>query len=144
MNSKEKSSIWIGTRYNLEDFEAMTEEYIHKWHTEGKARYVNGQVEKCPTTGRLHVQFKLWFKDPVRKSALCKFDPKADFTKVGKDNRPDYAIKPETRVFGPWEAGVKPLKRNDKDDWEEIKRNAIEGKLHDIPAEVYCRHFTNL
>lgn len=78
-----KSSIWIGTRYNLEDIEIMTEEYIRAWHTKGGAKFCNGQVERCPTTGRLHVQFKLWFKDPVRKSKLVKFDKIASFTKVG-------------------------------------------------------------
>lgn len=140
----DKGSTWIGTRYNMEDIEGMAEEYINKWVSEGKARYCNGQVERCPTTQRLHIQFKLWFKNPVRKAALIKFDKIASFTKVGVDNAPDYAIKEETRVVGPWEAGEKPLKRNDKHDWEEIKSNAASGKLDEIPADVYVRHFTNL
>jgi len=50
-----KSSIWIGTRYNLPDMEIMAEEYIHLWVRDGKAKYCNGQVERCPTTQRLHV-----------------------------------------------------------------------------------------
>jgi len=73
-----------------------------------------------------------------------KFDKIASFRKVGIDNRPDYAIKEESRVVGPWEAGEKPLKRNDKDDWEEIKSNAVSGNLDNIPGDVYVRYFSNL
>jgi len=101
-DTKIKGSTWIGTRYNLPDIEIAAEEYIKLWHTKGKAKYVNGQVERCPTTQKLHVQFKLWFTNPVRKSTLIKFDKIASFTKVGVDNSPDYAIKENTRVVGPW------------------------------------------
>jgi len=80
----------------------------------------------------------------VRKSSLVKYDKIASFRKVGVDNSPDYAIKEKTRVVGPWEAGDKPLKRNDEKDWEEIKQNAIEGKFDKIPGDVYVRNFTNL
>jgi len=50
-----KASVWIGTRYKLEDIEVMAEDYIIKWHREAGAKYCNGQVERCPTTNRLHV-----------------------------------------------------------------------------------------
>lgn len=73
-----------------------------------------------------------------------KLDNKASYTKVGKDNSPDYAVKERTRVEGPWEAGKKPMKRNDPSDWEEVKQSAIEGNFEAIPADIYVRHFSNL
>lgn len=33
----------------------------------------------------------------------------------GADN---YCMKEDTRVEGPWEFGTKPIKRNNKHDWE--------------------------
>jgi len=30
-------------------------------------------------------------------------------------------MKEETRIDGPWEFGVKPVQRNNKTDWEEVK-----------------------
>ena len=38
----------------------------------------------------------------------------------------------------------KPLKRNDKTDWEEIKENAKKGNLDAVPADVYVRHYHTL
>jgi len=72
-------------------------------------------------------------------------DKKCHYEKVSKDNGASaYCLKEETRVAGPWEFGEKPLKRNDTKDWEEIKQNAVEGKLDNIPADIYIRHFSNL
>lgn len=33
----------------------------------------------------------------------------------------EYCMKEETRVDGPWEFGEKPVRRNNKTDWEEVK-----------------------
>ena len=41
---------------------------------------------------------------------------------------------------GPWEYGVKPVKRNNKADWEEVKKNAQAGELDKIPADIYVKH----
>lgn len=53
-------------------------------------------------------------------------------------------MKQETRVDGPWEFGVRPVQRNNKDDWEEVKKNAIEGKLDKIPGHIFVTHYSNL
>lgn len=36
----------------------------------------------------------------------------------GADN---YCMKEDTRLEGPFEYGIKPVKRNSKTDWEEVK-----------------------
>lgn len=104
-----KSSQWLCTRFDKDNEHKLVEhtaEYLDKYYTESKARYLAGQVEKCPDTGRLHVQFYLNFKDPVRMSALSKVDHLAHYVKVSKDNGASaYCLKEDTRVAGPWEYG---------------------------------------
>jgi len=53
-------------------------------------------------------------------------------------------MKEDTRVAGPWEFGIKPLKRNNKTDWEEVRTLAKQGKLDAIPADIYVRHIFSL
>lgn len=53
-------------------------------------------------------------------------------------------MKEDTRLDGPWEFGIKPVKRNSKEDWEEVKQHAIKGELNKIPAEIYVKHYHNL
>lgn len=53
-------------------------------------------------------------------------------------------MKEETRVDGPWEFGEKPVRRNNKMDWEEVRTNAKTGNLDAIPAEIYVKHYHTL
>lgn len=53
-------------------------------------------------------------------------------------------MKEDTRVEGPFEFGTKPLKRNDKTDWEEVKTKAKQGKLDELSADVYVQHYRTL
>lgn len=53
-------------------------------------------------------------------------------------------MKEDTRVEGPWEFGTKPVQRNSKEDWEEVKQNAIKGDFDKIPADIYIKHYSNL
>lgn len=56
-----------------------------------------------------------------------------------------YVWKEESRVDGSqFELGVKPFKRNSKEDWALIKQQAQEGKLDDIPADIYLRFYSTL
>jgi DNA mismatch repair protein MutH len=50
-------------------------------------------------------------------------------------------MKEETRVDGPWEFGIKPVKRNSKEDWEEVRKLAMEGKMDKIPADIFVKHY---
>lgn len=117
-----KSSRWLCTLNNPEPESII--EYLEKWHTIGKARYVVGQLEKGKE-GTPHLQFFLNFTDPTRISALKKHCSRSHFEIVKIDNgAADYCMKEDTRLEGPWEFGVKPVKRNSKTDWEEVKSNA--------------------
>lgn len=53
-------------------------------------------------------------------------------------------MKEDTRVEGPFTFGEKPLNRNNKTDWEEVKEKAKQGKLDDIPSAIYVQHYRTL
>lgn len=52
-----------------------------------------------------------------------------------------YCMKEETRLDGPWEYGEKPVQRNNKTDWEEVKKNAQTGDLDKIPSDIYVQNY---
>lgn len=81
------------------------------------------------------------YKNTIRKTALIKHCGKASYKPIGVDNGAmDYSTKTETRIDGPWEFGEKPFKRNSKTDWEEVKKLAKEGKIDQVPADIYVRN----
>jgi hypothetical protein len=95
--------------------------------------------------GTPHIQFFLNFKKAMRVSALKKHCSKAHFETVKVNNGADrYCMKEDTRVAGPWEFGVKPVRVNNKADWEEVKESAKTGQLDKIPAEIYIKHYSQL
>lgn len=51
---------WLCT---LNNPEVDTREYLEKWHTQGKANYVCGQLEKGEE-GTVHIQYFVNFKKP--------------------------------------------------------------------------------
>lgn len=53
-------------------------------------------------------------------------------------------MKEDTRIEGPYEFGVKPVKRNDKKDWDEVYKNAQEGNFDAIPSDIKVKHYQNL
>lgn len=63
-----KSSRWIGT---LNNPKAEPEEFLRLWFEKAGARYVTGQLEKGQE-GTVHIQYALYFKDPVRLAGLKK------------------------------------------------------------------------
>jgi len=109
--------------------------------TTGKAKYVCGQLERG-AEGTIHLQYFLNFAEPTRVSALKKHCPKSHFEEVKINNGAHtYCMKEDTRIDGPWEYGVKPVQRNNKSDWEEVKQKAKSGDLDSIPAEIYVKHY---
>jgi hypothetical protein len=53
-------------------------------------------------------------------------------------------MKEDTRLEGPFEFGIKPVKRNDKDDWEEVWQKAKKGDIESIPPEIRIKHYRTL
>lgn len=69
--------------------------------------YWRYQVEKCPSTGRIHIHCLTHYKSPVRLSQAVK-SFHCELEKVQSlRNALKYVWKEETRVAGPFEAGDK-------------------------------------
>ena len=75
--------------------------------------------------GTAHIQYFLNFDQAVAITALKKHCSRSHFEEVKVNNGADnYCMKEDTRLEGPFEFGIKPVKRNSKTDWEEVKKNA--------------------
>lgn len=109
------------------------------------AEYICGQLERGEKEGHLHIQFFVNFKQPKRISAITKHDKRIHVEKVKVDNGAStYCMKEETRVEGPIELGIKPVKVNSKTDWDSVWEKAKQGKLEEIPASVRIVHYNKL
>jgi len=78
----------------------------------------------------------------MRLSALKKHCSKAHFEPVKVDNgAAAYCQKEDTRLDGPWEFGTKPVKRNSKEDWEQVWEEAKKGNLEKIDPKIRIAHY---
>jgi len=120
--TKDKSRNWIGT---LNNPDVDPSDYLLMWSKH--ASYVCGQLEEGKE-GTRHIQFFVNLGGQQRLSALKKVCSKAHFEPVMINNGAhDYCMKEDTRVAGPWEYGIKPKQRNNKQDWEAIWDSAKSG-----------------
>ena len=56
-----------------------------------------------------------------------------------------YVFKDDTAFAGTrFELGAKAFNRANKTDWELAKKNAKEGKIDDVPADVYIKYYNTL
>jgi hypothetical protein len=119
-------------------------DYLEKFFKDTKAQYVCGQLEKGKE-GTIHLQFFANYKTQKKVGGIKKHDSRLhiEIVKInrGADN---YCMKEDTRLDGPWEYGVKPVKRDSKHDWEEVKEKACKGDIDSIPADIYIKHYRNL
>lgn len=98
---EKKGRWWFGTLYDITDSHRSSE-WIDKTMMTG---YV-GQVERCPESGRLHLQFVVRFSqdrcfDWTRDLLGCHVEPV-----VSPKHAWAYCQKEKTRVEGPWIYGV--------------------------------------
>ena len=78
----------------------------------GLVLFFIGQIEKCPTTNREHLQIFLNYAKPVRHSAIQKI-LKGAHCEIAKftEKSIEYCSKEETRVRGPYHHGTDPRTR---------------------------------
>ena len=139
------SRSWICT-FNLDAEDAANwREILKNFHELGKARYTVGQLEKGEETGHPHIQFYMNFKNTEKLGKFKKLNKGIHAEKCKSEKASmDYCQKKETRVEGPQEYGEKPMHRNNKADWEEVWKQAKEGKIEDIPATIRTIHYKTL
>ncbi len=135
---------WLLTLNNPGDLD-LTQEYLERIHLQMKARYTTGQLEKGEE-GTPHIQFFMNFVNPTRPGSFKKFDTRIHYEPVTRtpDIASGYCMKADTRLEGPFEFGVKPVRRNNKVDWKEVLDNAKNGNIDAIPDDIIIKHYGNL
>lgn len=109
------------------------------------------QQEKCPDTGRLHMQGYIRFKKPTRFGAVLEYfagpgTPIHIDVARGNERQAgrDYCAKENSRVAGPWEFGTEdPMAgtKGRRTDFEEIKEKFKQGAGLRQIAEEYTSQY---
>lgn len=107
--------------------------------------YCAGQLE-LGAGGFLHWQLLVAFHKKVRLAAVKKVFGTECHAELSRSSAArDYVWKPDTRVEGTqFELGEFKLRRNNSKDWDAIKQAAIDGRLDEIPSDVYVRSYNSL
>lgn len=122
----------------------LTEAILERVYRDTNADYLVGQLEQG-TEGTVHLQFFVHYARCVRITHITKKFPRIHCERVKRDNgASSYCMKVATRVEGPFTFGTVPVRRNSKIDWECVRTLAKEGKLDEIPAQIYTAHYGNL
>lgn len=106
--------------------------------------YITGQLE-TGRSGFVHWQIMVYYRKKVTLTRVRETfgDVHAEITKSEKAR--EYCLKEETRVPGTqFELGSRPVNRNNKTDWENVRKLAREGRLEDVPADIYVRCYNQL
>lgn len=128
---------WIGT-LKYEDWEIPTQ-------LPNGVTYLKGQGE-TGEGGYRHWQFIVYTKKKHTLTAICKKFPRAAHLEPSRSDAVEaYVFKEETRIEGTqFELGQKSFKRNSATDWRIVKDKAKEGKLEEIPEDVFIRYYSTL
>jgi len=125
---------WIGTAFNEGELK------FPDW-----VQYSIYQIEKAPSTGRIHKQIYIECTKPVSLSALITWLPGSHWEsrKGTQDQAIAYCSKQDTRVEGPFEHGSLKSqgKRNDlRDTFEAIKTGADTKTIMEEHTSVYMKY----
>jgi hypothetical protein len=108
--------------------------------------YIKGQLECGNETGYLHWQIIVIMSRQCRLTAIKKcFGDECHAEPSRSPAAEAYVWKEDTAVTGTkFELGSKPFRRNSREDWDHILRNARCGDLDSIPSDVFIRHYSAL
>lgn len=112
--------------------------------------FLRGQLEEGDNTRRQHWQVVAGFKKKVRKLTVKRFfgfttgeEKQCHVELTASAAANEYVLKDETCVDTAtrFDLGQTPFKRNDKTDWDRAKALMIAGRLDELPADVYIKHY---
>lgn len=141
---------WLLTDYNTDiqyDISNTNEFAAHSFWTSKNIVYSKGQLEKAPSTGKLHWQFTVCYSKKVRpRTVKATLGDGIHAEVTSSEATLAYVWKDETSEGRRWEWGKMPFKRNSKVDWQLVKDKAKKGELDDdaIPANVFVCHYASL
>lgn len=114
---------WIATIYRFNDGRVVDETTRLDWNLLSEhVRFLTYQVEKCPESGRLHLQCYMEIRKQVRRKRFLEiFDYKGYCDPAYfPDGAAEYPHKEDSRIAGPWTHGVREKKNGDRTDLEEV------------------------
>lgn len=110
--------------------------------------YAKGQKEAGTKLGQpyIHWQWTINFSRTVRVSQVMKLVPRGSHIEVSRsDAVNDYVWKEDTKIEGTeFEYGKKPFRKQEKKDWDLIKKLAQEDRLNEIVSDVYVCNYNSL
>lgn len=133
---RRQGTYWLGTISEEQDWNPSLVEGL---------LYVKGQEEEGDGGFKHHQVFFVTEKKQSTRGVAKLFAPIIGHWELTRSEAAeDYVWKEATRVGEQYEFGIKPLKRNSRKDWDEIRNMAKEGRLDDIPADVFVRYYGTL
>ena len=108
--------------------------------------YIRGQQERGDAGGYHHWQLLAIWANQVRLATVKRvFGNTAHAEPSRSVAADDYVWKEDTRIpDSQFELGEKPIRRNSSTDWAAVKRAACEGRLDDLPPDVFVQHYRTL
>lgn len=107
----------------------------------GMFLYIGSQLERSPSTNRLHWQAFVKFKRENKQKKTWFHNNgllgvHAEVCSVERAEAINYGIKADTRVEGPLESGEKPVPKSASKKFEECKEAILENRKQDVPFQM--------
>ena len=111
-----------------------------------QCRGVVGQLERCPETGREHIQFYIELKSPRRLTYITRHLPGAHLERRAgtSEQAREYCSKEDTRIDGPWEFGTFKTAQGARTDLDAVHEDLKQGMslrdLSDTHFKTFLRY----
>lgn len=101
-----------------------------EWLVVPDFKFAAWQLERAPTTGRLHLHGYVECQRPTRLAALKRILDAPSLNGQARRGTPDQAVvyvtKEETRVAGPWEHGIRST-QGQRVDLDALRQDVLDG-----------------
>ena len=138
---------WIGTLFIQDGFNAS--EWMQGLFENGEVAFVCGQLEQCPKTGRIHLQYMIQMDRSRQLARVRKISAQTHWEPVRGScaQARAYCTKEETRVDGPWEFGQMTTQGKRRGLEEAIDAVKLGNPIKEIASEfsmVWVGHYKGL
>lgn len=114
---------WVGTVYKWKDGSSVDENSRFDWPSlSAHLRYLAYQVERCPDTGRIHLQYYCEAKKQYRRKGIQDVMGYSGYCEESfcPDGAAEYPLKEDSRVHGPWTFGTRAKYDGQRTDLAEV------------------------
>lgn len=105
-----------------------------------RSRFLMCQVERAPTTGKLHLQGFCCFEHAIQMNTACRLlggHAHIEPMRGSVGDNEIYCGKEDSRVNGPWRIGNAPVEQGKRTDWHTVRDQIKEGVSDDVIYERY-------